>query len=349
MTQGEIYQKMLEQFEEETGYEIQGSGDMAVRLQAAAAQIMSLYHYGDYIFRQAFPQTAQEENLDRHGALRGVLRQEAQKAIGVLRFSVSRALSVPLGIETGTVCFNGEGTTFETVEDGLLLAGSTYVDVKAEAVEAGTRGNVVAGSITGMQTMPDGIETVTNPQRFTGGRERETDEAYRKRILEACMGLSNGANSAYYRKLAQSVDGIDEVAVIPRIHGAGTVGLLVMSDSGGVSQTAQDALNALLADRRELGIQVVVQEPENIGVNIQATFVPAEGYTLSQAKTAVQEAVVDYVDGLGLGKTLYPAGLYYSAMATGAIENVVFTQPTGAVTPEAGQQLVAGTVTLEGV
>ena len=349
MTQTEIYQEMLETFQTETGYALQGQGDLAVRLQAAAAQIMSLYHYGEYVYRQAFPQIAQEESLDLHGALRGVARLEAQQATGVLRFGISAALAVPLAIPAGTVCLSGEGDAFETVADAVIAAGETWVEVSAQAVETGPQGNAVADSITRMQTAPDGIETVTNPERFSGGRDAETDENYRARILAAYRGLSNGANMAYYRELALSVEGIDGVQVVPRINGAGSVGLLVTSEDGTVSAEALEALDGLLSDRRELGIEVVVSVPEEVAVTVTGSILPAEGYTLAQAQSAVKAAIEGYILALPMGKPLYLAALGHCAMDTGTIDNVVFTQPGADVTAEADQKLVPGTVILEGI
>lgn len=348
MTQAEIYQEMLETFRTETGYELQKTGDLAVRLHAAAAQIMGLYHYGEYIYRQAFPQTAEEENLDLHGQRRGIARLEARRATGTLKFSISSALTVPLGISAGTVCLSGAGTAFETLEDCIILAGSTSVEVAAQAVETGPQGNAVAGSITVMQTPPDGIQTVTNPQSFGGGRDQETDEEYRKRILASYTGLNNGTNEAYYRELALSVDGIDGVSVIPRINGAGSVGLMVTADRGKVAQSAMDALEELLEQRRELGIEVVVAEPENVAVTVKGSILPGAGYSLAQAQSRVTAALNEYIDHLAMGKTLYQAALCHSAMATGAIDNIVITSPVGDVVPTANQKLVLGTVTLEG-
>lgn len=349
MTQAEIYQEMVAAYEAETGYEVEATGELAVRFQAAAAQMMSLYHYGDYIYRQAFPQTAQEESLDLHGQRRGLARLEARKATGILRFSISSPLTVPLTIVAGTVCLNGEGTAFETTESTVILAGETYADAEAQAVKPGPQGNAVAKSITVMQTPPDGVEQVTNPQGFSGGRNQETDEAYRSRILESYKGLNNGTNVAFYRELALSVDGIDEVTVVPRINGAGSVGLLVTSDRGVVSQSALEELDTLLEQRRELGISVVVQEPENAAVTVTGTILPADGYAISQAREAVSQAISDYVGGLSIGKPLYRAALCGCAMATGTIDNITFTKPVADVTPGTGQRLVLGTITLEGI
>ena len=349
MTETQIYQAMLERFQEETGYQMHSTGDLAVRLRAAAAQIMGLYHYGDHLYRQAFPQTAQEESLDLHGELRGISRMEARQATGVLKFGISVPMMVDLAVASGTVCLSGEGMAFETVEDVMLRAGETSVEAAARAVEPGTLGNAVAGSITRMQTAPDGIETVTNPHGFTGGRDREADGQYRERILESCRGLSNGANIAFYRELALGVDGIDQVQVAPCINGPGSVGLMVAAEHGTVSDTALEELEALLKSRRELGIEVVVSLPENVAVTVKADILPAEGYTLGQAMSLVEEAIAACFTGERMGKTLYLAALSHSAMATGAIDNIVFRQPTADVTVTTAQQTVPESITLEGM
>lgn len=347
MTQEEIYQEMLDVFQQETGYQMHSRGDLAVRLQAAAAQIMSLYHYGDYVYHQAFPQTAQEESLDLHGALRGVPRKLAQQATGALEFQILKPLAVDLTVKAGVICLTPEGVAFETVEDGIVAAGNTTVTVAARAVEPGFMGNAVAESITRMQTAPDGVSTVINPLAFSGGRDEEDDENYRRRIMAVYRGLSNGANLAYYRELALSVEGIDDVRVIPRVSGAGSVGLLVTADSGAVSEAAVAGLEALLEDRRELGIEVVISSPEEVVVDIEAKILPAEGVSFAQAKNAVAAAAAGCFTGDKIGKTLYLAALSHSAMATGTIDNIVITAPSADVTVGEMQLPVLGELTLE--
>lgn len=348
MTEKQIYSEMLEVFAQETGYEMRSEADLAVRLRAAAAQIMSLYNYADYIYRQAFPQTAQEEALELHGSLRGVERIEARKAKGTLAFGISTPWDSALKIPQGTVCFS-ENETFETTEEAELAAGETSVDVPASATEAGSTGNVLAGMITGMQTPPDGIETVTNTEAFSGGRDREDDESYRVRIMEAYAGLSNGANIAYYRQLALSVDGIDRVRVIPCSNGAGTVGVLVASDTGTVPETSLTELQELLKNRTELGITVTVSTPEAVEVKVCASILPAEGYTLPQAKAMVEEAIRRCFQGDKMGKKLYLAQLSHSAMETGAIENILITAPTEDVVVNEAEQPVLESIALEGM
>ena len=90
-TVDEIYREMADRFAQETGMELAGTGEMAVRLYALAAQVYGLYQESAWTRKQCFPQTATGEELDKHGALRGITRNGASKAAGSLRFSIQAA------------------------------------------------------------------------------------------------------------------------------------------------------------------------------------------------------------------------------------------------------------------
>ena len=98
----ELYGKMLAVFEEKTGFTMDDTADLAVRLYAAAAQIQSLYAYSDWAMNQSFPQTATGEYLDYHAALRGITRKAGTRASGILRFKIDQALEAPGSNVTGT-------------------------------------------------------------------------------------------------------------------------------------------------------------------------------------------------------------------------------------------------------
>ena len=104
----ELYGKMLAVFEEKTGFTMDDTADLAVRLYAAAAQIQTLYAYSDWAINQSFPQTATGEYLDYHAALRGITRKAGTKARGSLRFKLDAAREDDLTIKCGTVWARAE-------------------------------------------------------------------------------------------------------------------------------------------------------------------------------------------------------------------------------------------------
>ena len=76
----EIYGQMLETFEEKTGFAMDDTADLAVRLYAAAAQLQALYIYADWALTQSFPQCAAGQYLDYHAQLRGITRKGGHNA-----------------------------------------------------------------------------------------------------------------------------------------------------------------------------------------------------------------------------------------------------------------------------
>lgn len=152
-----IYDEMADQFAQETGMELAGAGEMAVRLRALAAQVYGLYLESAWTRKQCFPQTATGEDLDRHAFLRGITRLPASRAAGTLRFSVQTAGTADLPIPQGTVCLTAGLVAFATTQEGVLAAGQTQVDLPAQAVEPGPGGNVPAGMVQTMSVAPVGI------------------------------------------------------------------------------------------------------------------------------------------------------------------------------------------------
>ena len=95
----------------------------------------------EWLERQAFPQTATGKQLDLHGAQRGVLRKQAEKAAGVVSFSRYLPLSFDLVVPKGTVCAtSGEPVVeYATTEEAVLQAGELTVDVPVEQLSQALR------------------------------------------------------------------------------------------------------------------------------------------------------------------------------------------------------------------
>ena len=91
-TTDEIYQEMKALFCEKSGASLREGGDMALRLYTAAAQLYTLWAQADFLEKQAFPQTAAGEYLDRHAQSRGLTRTPAATAAGTLTFSRNEAV-----------------------------------------------------------------------------------------------------------------------------------------------------------------------------------------------------------------------------------------------------------------
>lgn len=346
----ELYEGMLETFEEKTGFAMEDTADLAVRLYAAAAEIQALYIYADWALTQSFPQSAAGKYLDYHGQLRGITRKSGHKAGGILRFKIDSARAEPLRVPAGTVCTTAGLVRFVTTEDALIRAGALYADAAAEAEIVGTAGNVPAERITNMTRAPVGVTGVTNPAAFAGGSGEEDDESLRERILDSFIRLPNGANAAFYELRALSHPGVEAVRVIPRHQGIGTVGVVV-SSAGGVPEQAllqeiQDDLDSV----REIAVDVTVMAPEPERVDLAVRILPKLGRSFDSAQAAVRTALTTWFDGGLLGKPVYRTQLGKVILDTGLVETYAITAPTKDLPGNARRLPQLGTLTItEGV
>lgn len=346
----ELYEGMLETFEEKTGFAMEDTADLAVRLYAAAAEIQALYIYADWALTQSFPQSAAGKYLDYHGQLRGITRKSGHKAVGILRFKIDSARAEPLRVPAGTVCTTAGLVRFVTTEDALIRAGALYADAAAEAEIVGTAGNVPAERITNMTRAPVGVTGVTNPAAFAGGSGEEDDESLRERILDSFIRLPNGANAAFYELRALSHPGVEAVRVIPRHQGIGTVGVVV-SGAGGVPEQAllqeiQDDLDSV----REIAVDVTVMAPELERMDLAVRILPKPGKSFDSAQAAVRTALTAWFDGGLLGKPVYRTQLGRVILDTGVAETYTITAPTKDLPGDARRLPQLGTLTItEGV
>ena len=323
----EIYQEMLDSFAERAGFMPEEGCDLAVRLWAAAAQIQALGVQADWVLDQSFPQTAQGIYLDRHGAMRGITRMPAAKAVGTLRFSVDLAPVSDLTIPAGTVCMTAAETRFQTTEAAVLEAGELSVDVPAEALEGGSAGNAAPGAIRILTACPVAITACTNPAAFSGGSNEEDDETLRARILESYQRLPNGANAAWYEQTAMGYAGVAAAKAVGRPRGIGTVDVYVATASGLPAAELLTGLQAVLQEKREIAVDVQVKAPTVQAVNLAAAILPAEGVAFSAAKAAAEQTLTAFFTGHLLAKPVRLADLGHRLYVLPEVENYRISAP----------------------
>ena len=321
----EIYEQMRGTFAQRAGFVPSEGCDSAVRLYALAAELQSLLMQADWVLDQSFPQTAQGTYLDYHAETRGITRAAAEKAVGTLRFAAADKVTAACPIEKGTVCMTAEGVRFETTEDAAIVVGSQWVDVPAQAAEAGAGGNVIAGTVTLLSAMPVGVVQCTNPAAFSGGCYAESDEALRGRVLASYQRLPNGANAAYYEQEAMRYPGVAAAKAVGRARGIGTVNVVIATHAG-----VPDA--ALLA-----AVETVA---------VTAALKAAPGYTFAEAKAGAQSALEALFTGELLGKSVTTARLLTLLCGVEGVENVHLTAPAADVAGGSTELPMLGTVTI---
>lgn len=181
-------------------------------------------------YRQSFGTTATGEYLTMRAAEAGIVRKEAVKAHGILTV---RGRGV---VREGSLFATEGGIRFAAVADTSVVASG---QVKVEAVDAGTSGNVLAGAVTKIPFSIPGINGVTNAEAMRDGYDEETDEALRMRYLEHVRYPGVSGNKRHYIEWATSVPGIGAAGCIRAWNGPNTVKVIVIDAD---YSTASEAL-----------------------------------------------------------------------------------------------------------
>ena len=330
----EIYQGLAADFLARTGASAAGCGDLAARFYAVAAQLYGLYAQADWTRRQCFPQTAEGEELDKHAWLRGVSRQSAVKAGGVVRFYVDSQRELSTNVPAGTVCMTAEGVRFVTVQALSIPAGETEGEAAVEAVEAGAAGNVPANAVLFLAVPPVGVTACANPQPMTGGLDAEGDASLRQRVLDSYRRLANGANSAFYEQTAMAFDGVAAVTVLPRSRGVGTVDVVVAAQNGMPDEGLLAQLQEHFSAVREIAVDVAVK------VQVKA------GEAFSAVSARVETALRGWFTGERLGSPVLKAELTALVFGVGGVANCAVTLPDSDTAGENTVLPVLGTLTV---
>lgn len=345
-TTSEIYAALKQDFYAKSGISVVEGGDMSLRLMAVAAEIFTLEAQCRFTAQQAFPQTAQGEYLDRHAQVRALERKEAAKAAGVLRFFAAAPAATVLRVGAGTQCLDADGAVFVTTQDAEIEVGGEYCDAPAQALAEGEAGNVQAGSIVFMRLPPAGIESVTNPEAFSGGSAAEEDDELRARVLASYRRLPNGANAAYYEALVLGVAGVEKVVVLPRVRGRGTVDIVFSAGGGVPGEELLEQVRALVQEQREICVDVEVYAPETATVDIAAQVSVAEGYDFDKTAVQTESVLREYFGGYRLGEGVYRAKLLALIMGVEGVENCVLSSPAEDIAAAKTRLPVPGSISI---
>lgn len=223
VTRSSIIERMIMFYKERYGEDLTEVCDLAdgsemrTLLESIAVEIYDLYYQDDVSCRQAFVKTAVGYYLDMKGCEFHLTRSPSAQSTGYLNFSFkSGPITVDYTIPQGLMVLDRKtGNEYYTTSSMDIKAGELEVDVPAISVLEGLDYNCETGRLTAFKNMSQvrGDLQVTNKTAFTGGRNAESDEHFRQRILEAMKSEAFGTVQSYTNAL-ENIEGIHDVAFI---------------------------------------------------------------------------------------------------------------------------------------
>lgn len=305
--------------------------DHYVRASAIAAVMEGFYSHQVWVLRQALPDTADADYMEKMANLRGLARKPAAAASGVVRFGGTAGTAVALGTQVA----NAQGVLFQTLAAAVIGVGGT-VDVDAGAVVAGAAGNQSASTPATVQSPSSGLSAAATILSMTGGDDIETDDALLGRLLLDMSEVAQGGNDTDYKRWALSVNGVRRAFVFPLRRGVGTVDVVPMPASGLPSPTLLASVQAVLDANRPVGMRedspVLALAPTAVPVAVTASLVLADGYTLGVVDDSVLAAVAAIFSSLEPGATLHRNQLIAAIMNVPGVTDVTLALPAANVT-----------------
>jgi uncharacterized phage protein gp47/JayE len=338
----EIVTRLRDDFQKLAGAALRPGGDMDIRLTATAAQLYSLWYNQDFVEKQMFPQTAQGQYLDLHAGLRGIERQQADTAAGLIRFYIETPGDTPTTIPAEVRCVSNSGAEFITLASGEITAGETFCDIPARAKNSGGGGNIPEDSLAYMVNAPVGVNGCVNTAAFSGGADSEGDESLRARILKSYKLMPNGANKAYYETQVLNIPGVAAVSVIPRARGVGTVDIYIAGENGSPEEELLETVTELLNSQREICVSLLIMPPKVQPIDISASVKLAFGKSFAEVSAAVSSRIAEYFSGALLGSDVLRAKLGDIIFDTPGVENYQIGEPVQDMISLAGELPVLG-------
>ena len=189
-------------------------------LEAIAVDIFHLELNNQQILTASFLSTSYGSYLDLFGEELNTPRQIGTSAWGTVTFSIPEPVNYNITIPVYTTIVSSEtGLFYNTNMTVEITAGETSVDCPAYSQVPGANTNAEKNTLnTFLDVPPSPLLSVTNSEAFTEGKDTETDEDYRKRLLEV-KGQDSFGSKEYYIRIGNRVKGVHDVALVDSSNG----------------------------------------------------------------------------------------------------------------------------------
>lgn len=295
-----------------------------------AGLVHGLYGYLQWLERQLFPETCDDENLVLHSA--GVPRRQPGTASGRVVMTGAEGALVNAGTRLQV-----DDQEYEIVDSALISGGSATVEVTA--VTAGAAGDQPAGTELRLVSPLPGVasEGAVDDDGLSGGADLESFESWRDRIIQRRARVPRGGAEGDWADWALEVPGVTRAWEEPLGMGLGTIVVRVMADdaSDGPLPSSQllEAVYEHIEARRNIQASVFVVAPATEAFRPRLWVDP----DTAENRAAVEASLRDLVEREGEpGGTLLISRIRYAIGSVGGLSDYALESPTENVTYAAG-------------
>jgi uncharacterized phage protein gp47/JayE len=307
-----------------------------------AAAAHHLYGYLNWVALQAFPDTAEDAQLDRHASLHGLTRTPPASATG----SVSVSSVIGTSIPVGTQWRRGDGVAFVLVGAGVITTGSPE-NLPIQSVVPGVAGNCSIGTALTTGTPIAGLDSAAEAGTdIVGGADDESDASLRARILVRKREVSKGGSASDYKNWSLSISEVTRAWVFPTINGAGTVQIYIATDDtvGGPIPSAGKVaeVQAYIDTVRPVTAAPTVTAPTEVNLDPEIVLTP----DTPEGRAAVEQTLTEMLRrDAAPGATLYVSRIREAISIAAGENNHTLTLPAADIVAGENELYTLGTVT----
>ena len=257
-----------------------------------AIEISLLYSYLDFLFKNAFGDTANRYWLIERAKERGLEPYKATKAVIIGRFDAKLNIGDRFFIDD----------IYYTVSK-LQKEEKELFFYELICNEEGSIGNIEGGKLTPTRTIRN-LNLAEIFKLAILGEDEEDTEDFRERYFETIKSIAYGGNIDDYRKKVKAIDGVGLVKVIPVWNGGGTVKLII-TDSEFKEPTSeliskiQEIIDPIPFHQKGVGVApighyVTVVGAKSKKINITCEILKSRDSNLEEIKREIKSDVEEY-------------------------------------------------------
>ncbi len=313
---------------------------VAVLARVVAGAAHMLHGHLDYLSRQLFPDTADDEFLLRHASIFGLAPKAAQFAEGTVAVPGTDGAAIP----AESVLLRSDGATYRTTAEAVVSGGTATVPVVAD--QAGAAGTLDAGVELTFEAPIAGVNAIATVTAGTvDGSDMESTEQLRERLLDRLRMPPHGGAAADYVAWAREVPGVTRAWVYPRELGAGTVTVRFVrdDDASPIPDAAEvAAVQAHVDELRPVASAVSVIAPVAAPLNFEISVSP----DTAEIRAAVEAELVDLLRrSAEPGSTVLVSQLRLAIGLAPGVDDFTLQAPAADVPHATGQLPTMGVVT----
>lgn len=273
--------------------DIGSDSDNFVRSAAVAAAIEGLYQHQSWLYRQIFPDTADEAELLHHAGNRNIRQRAAVAATGTVPITGNNGVTLDAG---SVIKHVASGALLSTTEAATIGASGAQVAVIAQTVGVSMNGLTGPVMLTSPPLGIDAMAAINTP--LAGGSDIESPASVLVRLLELLRNPPAGGAAYDYKRWALEVDGVASATVLPKRRGPNTVDVVITGEDGAPSDLVIAACAAHIEEVRPVTAEVFVYAPLIRTLNATASIELVSGYTLAEVQASAQAAYKEELNTL---------------------------------------------------